>query len=358
MIKKYIVFDGHIHAREPGTPEFLKSMPTYGLYSGGVYMMNFPNPLELYDVNADVKFCHEYAASIHGAAAGVGNYEHIALIMPVLNNQMTAKSLESFITLAQKQNLPLAGFKLFTQGQSTNSGYAPDIKHAQTLIDVVQAANLPLALHMEDPDEADTSKKEESAFRRVLPQFIEKDGKQRNMKISVEHISTEYGLRECFNHGLWCTITPHHLAFSQEQLGIDLPATAEAMLTKLWPYYFCKPIIQTEKNRAALLKFWMDCKYSRMMLGSDSAPHQVEKKRTASPAAGIFMGDIRRAYQYAAGQEVYHQIMEYSMHAANFYGLDFDALSSAKFIPEKDDGDAPVVMNVRRLAEQQFGKTM
>jgi len=351
-----IIFDAHVHAREAGTPEFNEVMPTYASYSGAVYMMNFVNPLTLSDIPQDVEFCHKYAAAIMAQAVKAGNPSHLALIMPVLNNQMTPQNLEKFIKHARAFDIPLAGFKLFTQGQSTNSGYAPDIKLAQKLIDVIEDAGLPLALHLECPDEPDPSKKEEAAFRRVLPKFIEKGGHQRDMKISVEHISTEHGLMEVLCRNLSCTITPHHIAFNQEQFGITDPSQAEKVLSGTEPYYFCKPIIQTSRNQYMLLHFWLDGGYAcQLMLGSDSAPHTADKKQGRPPAAGIYMGDVRESYQYGKTQDVSDLIEKYSLNAAAFYGISQETLKPAA--PCKNKNDLTNVVNIRRLAEAQFKKT-
>lgn len=339
------VFNGHYHARidvdqfghTESPVEFQESVPVYAYDSGGVYMMNFKNPLDISDPLNAAMFCGRYAHSISGIAEDY-NPNHRVLIMPVLNNTMTYEQLCDFIPACKHNNVPLAGFKLFTQGQSTNSGYAPSVEQAKHLIDAVQEFGLPLALHMEDPDESNPSAKEVSAMQRVLPEFIFKNGKRRDMNISVEHISTKYGLEMVRRNGLWCTITPHHLAFAQEDFGITIPSCAEKVLSEQYPYFFCKPLIQTEANVHALREVWIHRYSDKIMLGTDSAPHIKSKKTNPdvkARAAGIFMGNTANSYLYAMEKEYGFRdtliaVEEYSRNAAKFYGVDLNDLKEIK----------------------------
>jgi len=347
------IIDAHVHAREAGTPEFNETVPIYSANSAAVYMMNFPKPLDLQSLDDAGKYMQNYYTAIKYAAGNAGNPDHYAMLMPVLAEDMTPAQLRMFIIMMNSVGgVPLAGFKLFPKGQSTNSGYAPSLEQAQALIDVLEETGMPLALHMEDPDEPDVSKKEHSAMEKILPQLVTRNGKSRNMKISVEHVSTPYALCEVLNYGLWCTITPHHLGLCQEDFGIDNPSDADHILSTTEPYFYCKPILQTQENQNYLRNFWVHGGYNKLMLGTDSAPHLIEKKESGTPPAGIFMGGAVLAYKDFAGKDgmTNKRIKEYSENAARFYGIDMVTLPDAKM---PDESHLQHVMNVRHLAKAE-----
>jgi len=376
--EKPILIDAHVHAREQWTDEFRETVPIYSANSASVYMMNFKKALDLSHLDNAVELCREYYRAIMDLAFTAENPLHRALLMPVLAESWEPEQLRSFIKMVKGSDIPLAGFKLFTQGQSTNSGYAPSIAKAQKLIDEVESAGLPLCLHMEDPDERNASKKEVSAIQKILPQFVERNGKPRDMKISVEHVSTWETLREVVDRGLWCTITPHHMGLCQEDFGIIFPDMAETMLRTREPYFYCKPILQTRKNQKALRKFWMGGGYDKLMPGTDSAPWTIEDKESAAPHAGIFLGGAFRAYlEVGCGVEVDTTmpkvagsarslgesgnadidairplIQNYSLNAARFYGINPATLPAARVPDEKS---LFFVQNGRTVLK--FGKT-
>jgi len=322
--EKTFVGDAHVHPRELPTVEFGESLPIYARNYFAVYMLNFEKPLDISDPLAACIFLQEYVDEIGEVARLCGNPKHIPLLMPVLNDQMTPTALDRFIAGAEDIRFPLAGFKLFPRGQSTNSGYAPPLDLAVKLIDVVEAHGLPLALHLEDPNEPNASKKEESAIRNILPKIVYKDGKKngkrRHLPIIGEHLTDEYSVREAMRLDLWMTITPHHLVISQEALGITDPSQAEYILQTKYPYFYCKPIVQTRKNQEWLRDFWLSGKYGKLMIGTDSAPHTIDKKEANPPKAGIMFGDAELAYDLV-GPSASYLVERYSLNACKCYGL-------------------------------------
>ncbi|MCL2017245.1 MAG: hypothetical protein FWG80_00515 [Alphaproteobacteria bacterium] len=349
-----ILFDAHVHAREAFTKEFNESVPVYSQYSGAVYMMNFPKPLDLKCPYKAGELIYEYYDAIMKIARKSGNPNHRPFLMPVLAEDMEPEQLSQFIKLMRDADGGfLAGFKLFPKGQSTNSGYAPSTEKAQKQIDVLEDMDVPLALHMEDPDEPNVSKKEQSAIDKILPQLIDKDGKQRNMKISIEHVSTQHAIDEVVRRDLWCTLSSHHLGICQEMFGIHDPAKAEEILRAQYPYFYCKPIIQTRANQWYLHHFWIFSGYKNLMLGTDSAPHLMEKKMSDSPPAGMFLGNAAHAYRdLVLDCDLTMELLEeYSLNAAQFYGVDTATLSKVK-IPGGDH--LKNVMNIRHVASKMI----
>jgi dihydroorotase len=324
------IFDAHLHAREADSAEFAEVMPIYSALSAGVYMMNFKIPLNPADLSAAMSVVRGYDRAIAVTAAAAGNPDHVALLMPVLSKNMRPDDLGRLIDAMRNEDIPLAGFKLFSPGQSTNSDYAPPLGQALELIDVVEERRANLALHLEDPDQANASAKEESAVRNILPKIVMRRDRRRDMGISIEHVSTAAGLAAAHRWSLNYTITPHHLGLCQEMLGIADPATAEAAL-RMQPYFLCKPIVQTMANVLNLRDAFISAD-DHLMLGSDSAPHIAGKKESFPPAAGIFMGPTAAAYRAVIGDapNFWKKLENLSENAAKFYGLTPNALPEAK----------------------------
>ncbi|MDR0449311.1 MAG: hypothetical protein LBG89_02520 [Rickettsiales bacterium] len=344
-----IIFNAHDHFRKPDSEEFKEAAPIFTKDSGGVAMMNFPEPLDITTPFKAVDFCFSYVDEIMAVAKAGGQMDYNLRLMPVLHNKMTRDDLENFIAAARAANLPLGGFKIFTPGTSTNSGTAPLVEQAPELIDAIENMGEILAIHMEDPNPAVlVSDKEESAMENVLKKYLMKDGKQRKMKISLEHLSTKRAVETAEEYGLKYTLTPHHLAFCLEDFGITDAAAVEKSLTQN-PYFWCKPVIQFRKNMEFLREHWLNGS-DNIMLGTDAAPHTKAKKEATPPMAGIFMGETKASYEFAfPNNYIYNLLERYSKNAADFYGVDFDALPHAMPAAAVEKNLAQV-MNVRALA--------
>ncbi|MDR2902221.1 MAG: amidohydrolase family protein [Lactobacillales bacterium] len=339
---KNIVYDFHVHAREQGMPEFYDSVKVYAPLGGAVYMMNFRSELDLSDPDIAVRFVDKYYRDIKKITDPI-NPGHRPLLMPVLGGKMKPADLESFLLKARAAGVPIVGCKIFTQGQSTNSGYAPSTPQAVELIKVLEAVNMPLALHMEDVDEKNATLKERTAIEKVLPQFVfNQGGQKRSIPISIEHITDVKTIEFVkANDNIYCSIMPHHLALSQEMLGVTDRAEAAAQLAKYNPFFFCKPIITTEENRTKLQEFWRSG-HERIICGTDAAPHEISKKTAETPAAGIFFGGrIEEAFAnatYLPGMDlaahlykVKEILLKTTQNGARFYGVDLDGSSEYTF---------------------------
>lgn len=110
-----------------------------------------------------------------------------------------------------------------------------------------------------------------------LPTFKSLHERFPNLRIILEHCSTAAALdavRAC-GPTVAGTITAHHLSLVIDDWAGD-------------PFCFCKPVAKTPEDRDALLKAVVDSN-GRFFLGTDSAPHDREKKRGEDKvAAGVF----------------------------------------------------------------------
>ncbi|MDR2685549.1 MAG: hypothetical protein LBB23_02110 [Rickettsiales bacterium] len=354
------LINAHLHAREDHTAEFREVMPIYTTDSAGIYMMNFPKPLELDDVKAAVHYCAKYENAILNAARAAGNPKHLPLLMIVLNETMTPSQLGKFIERARADGLGLAGFKLFSKGQSTNAGYAPTLEQAKGLIDVLETEEVPLALHMEDPDEPNASLKEEAAISKTLKQIVHDGHRVRKLKVSLEHISTRAAIQAVTKYNLNYTINPAHMWLCQEDFEITDLSAAEETLSKKYPFFFCKPILQTMRNRDLLWDIFAADQSGRLMPGTDSAPHDRAKKTGDKPMAGIFMGGTFDAYMKSATWEgaapwLAKRLEKLSKNAAEFYNMNWDDLVDAKN-PNYEALDRVVDVRTLSIKTQRGGR--
>jgi dihydroorotase len=105
------------------------------------------------------------------------------------------------------------------------------------------------------------------------------------LRIILEHCSTAAALaavRAC-GPAVAGTITAHHLSLVIDDWAGD-------------PFCFCKPVAKTPEDRDALLQAVVRSE-GRFFLGTDSAPHDVGKKRGEDKvAAGVFTQTNAVAY--------------------------------------------------------------
>ena len=138
-----------------------------------------------------------------------------------------------------------------------------------------------------------------------------------NLKIIMEHITTKDAVELLDIYpNLYATVTLHHLL-------ITLDDVAGGMLD---PHLFCKPIAKRPEDRDALLNAALKA-HSKLMFGSDSAPHPKHKKECCGCAAGVFTAPI--ALQVLVELFEKHSCLEnlndfVSNNAQRIYGLNLE----------------------------------
>jgi dihydroorotase len=142
----------------------------------------------------------------------------------------------------------------------------------------MQKEEIPLLVHGEVTDpEVDVFDRESVFIEKVLDRVV-KDFP--GLKIVFEHITTkdavDYVLRCKDNIG--ATITPHHLLANRNHM----------LVGGIKPHYYCLPVLKRHNpDQKALLKAAISGN-PKFFLGTDSAPHDREKKESACGCAGIF----------------------------------------------------------------------
>jgi len=171
----------------------------------------------------------------------------------------------------------ILGIKLYPQGATTNSdaGVA-SLKEAERVMAMMQDMDIPLLVHGEDPDQFVMDR--ETGF---LPTYAELAQKFPKLKITMEHITTAAAVALLDHHeNLRATVTVQHLICTLDDVAGGL----------LNPHLFCKPILKRPEDREALVEAALN--HPKLMFGSDSAPHPIDKKECCGCAAGCFTAPL------------------------------------------------------------------
>jgi len=250
--------DMHVHVRQGDMLRFVSPF-TSAQFAGAVCMPNTLPPVD------SVERYDAYVAEVR-AAAGAGFDPYVPLFF---HTGLTREALGA----ARDR---LFGVKLYPAGVTTNSeaGVA-EIEKIEAVLDVLQDLDLPLLVHGETLGYSHDREREFVAvYDRIATNFP-------RLRLIMEHISTAEAAAFLDKHdNVFATITLHHLLFTMDDL-----------LGGMWnPFLFCKPIIKSPRDRAALQELVISG-HPKVMFGSDSAPHTEVAKRTEG-AAGCFTAPV------------------------------------------------------------------
>jgi dihydroorotase len=195
---------------------------------------------------------------------------------------------EPYMTVFWDKNLDLAhlmnikdditAVKFYPSGITTNSegGLACiDIEGMSPILEKMQELGIPLLIHGE------TNGFVMDREREFLPTYEELAKTFPKLKVMMEHISCADSV-ELLNKydNLYATVTVHHLMTTLD----DVIGGA------MNPHYFCKPVVKTKKDQDALREL-VTSGSTKVMFGSDSAPHTIEAKEKKG-AAGVFTAPV------------------------------------------------------------------
>uniref|UniRef100_A0A3B0NLC7 Dihydroorotase, putative n=1 Tax=Theileria annulata TaxID=5874 RepID=A0A3B0NLC7_THEAN len=111
-----------------------------------------------------------------------------------------------------------------------------------------------------------------------------------SLKVVLEHVTSKESLEVVKRlQNLSATVTPHHMRLTvSEVLNTAENVTLENITRHLKdPFAYCKPVAKFEEDRQAILET-LKSGHPRLFLGSDSAPHTRDSKRSDNPPAGIY----------------------------------------------------------------------
>lgn len=168
--------------------------------------------------------------------------------------------------------------KLYPAHATTNSAHGvTDIARLRPALEAMQRIGMPLLVHGEVTDPAVDIFDREAVFieRTLAP--LARDFPA--LKIVFEHITTAEAVAFVEGAGptIAATVTPHHMMLNRNAIfegGIR-------------PHAYCLPVAKRERHRVAVRRAAMSGS-PKFFLGTDSAPHAVERKEAACGCAGIF----------------------------------------------------------------------
>ena len=168
--------------------------------------------------------------------------------------------------------------KLYPANATTNSAHGvTDIARLRPALEAMQRIGMPLLVHGEVTDPVVDIFDREAVFieRTLAP--LARDFPA--LKIVFEHITTAEAVAFVEGAGptIAATVTPHHMMLNRNAIfegGIR-------------PHAYCLPVAKRERHRVAVRRAAMSGS-PKFFLGTDSAPHAVERKEAACGCAGIF----------------------------------------------------------------------
>ncbi|MBY8825487.1 dihydroorotase [Sphingomonas colocasiae] len=171
-----------------------------------------------------------------------------------------------------------AAAKLYPAHATTNAAHGvTDIRAIYPALEAMQRIGMPLLVHGEvtDPD-IDIFDREAVFIDRTLA-GLARDLPE--LKIVFEHITTAEAADFVLASGptIGATITPQHLIINRNAIFAG----------GIRPHAYCLPIAKREHHRLALRRAATSGS-PKFFLGTDSAPHAIDRKEAACGCAGIF----------------------------------------------------------------------
>lgn len=259
LIKLKSPLDMHLHLREGSMMQNVTPLSA-APFAGAVIMPNLISP-----VDSLVKV-QEYKKAIQ-ACEGTENFTpYMTLFFKEYSREELNLAKDSII-----------GLKLYPAGITTQSeNGVNDFSSIKSTLQHMEELGIPLLVHGETGGFVMDREKE------FLPVYQDLAEKFPQLHIIMEHITTADAVElvDRYNN-VSATVTLHHLMITLDDVAGGL----------LEPDLFCKPIAKTPRDLAALQDAVFSG-HSRIMFGSDSAPHPRHKKECCGCAAGIFSAPV------------------------------------------------------------------
>lgn len=291
--------DWHLHFRD--TDMLAETVPaTTRCFRRAVAMPNLVPPL----VNAEMVLA--YRERIRAAVPAGRSFEPLMTLY--LTNGTTPEDIR------QAHDAGVFAAKLYPAGGTTNSDAAPqDLDAMKAVFAVMEEVGMPLLVHGEVTDaQVDIFDREKAFVENRLQSIVRNHP---DLKVVVEHITTAEAARFVAEASdkVAATITPQHLLLNRNDL----------LVGGIRPHNFCLPVLKRNTHQQAL-RAAVASGSPKYFLGTDSAPHEKQRKESACGCAGC--------YSAWSALELYAQVFDElgiidklegfaSHHGADFYGL-------------------------------------
>jgi dihydroorotase len=254
--------DWHVHLRDG---DMLTAVAPYTArqFARAIVMPNLAPPVTSVDA------ARAYRERIQ-AAAGPG-------FTPLMTCYLTDDADAAELAHGHEEGVFTAA-KLYPAHATTNSAHGvTNIRNIYPALEAMQRIGMPLLIHGEvtDPD-VDIFDREAVFIDRTLIGLV-RDFPA--LKIVFEHITTAEAAAFVAESGplIGATITPQHLIINRNAMfdgGIR-------------PHAYCLPVAKREAHRRAIRRAAVSGS-PKFFLGTDSAPHTVDRKEASCGCAGIF----------------------------------------------------------------------
>ena len=292
--------DWHVHLRDG---EMLDAVAPYTArqFARAIVMPNLVPPV------TSVAAAEEYRARILNACGGESRFT------PLMTCYLTDAADPDELERGFEAGL-FAAAKLYPANATTNSAFGVTaIRNIHAALERMQALGMPLLVHGEvtDPD-VDVFDRERVFIDRIFEPLL-RDFPE--LKAVFEHITTSEAaafVAEA-SANLAATITPQHLAINRNAMFAG----------GLRPHAYCLPVAKREEHRLAVRRAATSGS-PKFFLGTDSAPHGVERKESDCGCAGIFNAPFAiEAYAEVFEEEGALDRLEAfaSLNGPRFYGL-------------------------------------
>lgn len=168
--------------------------------------------------------------------------------------------------------------KLYPAGATTNSDSGvTDINRLHDVFAAMQDVGMLLLVHGEVTDEAIDIFDREAVFIEQKLKPLAQAFPQ--LKIVLEHITTKDAVDFVMqaSDNIAATITAHHLLYNRNDM----------LVGGIKPHYYCLPILKRNTHQQALIAAAISG-HPRFFLGTDSAPHAINKKEHDCGCAGCY----------------------------------------------------------------------
>ncbi|XP_074267763.1 dihydroorotase, mitochondrial-like [Silene latifolia] len=202
---------------------------------------------------------------------------------PLMTLYLTDKMEPDEIKLARDSGVVYA-VKLYPAGATTNSqdGVTDLFGKCLPVLQEMAKQNMPLLVHGEvtDPN-VDIFDREKVFIETVLRPLIQK---LPQLKVVMEHITTADAvnfIESCKEGNVAATVTPQHLILNRNSL----------FQGGLQPHNYCLPVLKRETHRQKIVTA-VTSGSKQYFLGTDSAPHERQRKECSCGCAGIFNAPV------------------------------------------------------------------
>lgn len=234
---------------------------------------------------------------------------------PLMTLYLTDNTSPEEIEKARKSGVVYA-VKLYPAGATTNSqdGVTDIFGKCLPVLEQMIEHSMPLLVHGEVTDPSvDTFDRERVFIETILAPLVQR---LPQLKVVMEHITTMDAVKfveSCAEGSVAATVTPQHLLLNRNSL----------FQGGLQPHNYCLPVLKRETHRQAIVAA-VTSGSKRFFLGTDSAPHERQRKECSCGCAGIYSAPVAlslyaKVFEQAGALDKLEAFM--SFNGPDFYGL-------------------------------------